>query len=131
VGPTLEVTLACEEVGQRHPGDANGSGGKPSVNLSVDGNRLKDKPIDAVVAVDAKLPTPGTLEKKGMHLSDGRIRELADVYLEEAVAALAETDNVDRAALEGRLRATLAAEGVAPESVDVELARIMDVLTTF
>ena len=44
---------------------------------------------------------------------------------------LEETGDVDRAALERRLRENLATAGVPPESVEVELERIMEVLTAF
>jgi hypothetical protein len=44
---------------------------------------------------------------------------------------LEETGDVDRAALERRLRADLATAGVPPESVEVELGRIMEVLAMF
>ena len=52
------------------------------------------------------------------------INQIADAF-----EAFAETGDVDQAGQERRLRETLAAEGVAPESIKGEIARIMDVLT--
>ena len=122
----------------RTPADANGSGGDPGVGAGAGtdasngssgrANPLKNKVVDAADVTDAERPYSGGLKKGGVRLSDGRIRELADAYLEEAVEALAETGDVDQAAQECRLRETLAAEGVVPESVKGEIARIMDVL---
>jgi hypothetical protein len=64
-------------------------------------------------------------------LSEGRIRELAGDYLDAAATELEETGNVDRAALERRLRENLVADGVPAASVAVEFARIMEMLTSF
>jgi hypothetical protein len=112
--------------------DANGSGGSPSVRTSVDANPLKNKDETAADAADAKSHTLGGSEKTGDPcLSDGRIRELAGNYLDAAAMELEEVGDVDRAALERRLREDLATAGVPPESIEVELGRIMEVLAMF
>ena len=118
--------------GQRPRADANGSGGSSSVINSVIANPLKNNGDDAADARDAKSHTLAGPEKEGVPcLSDGRIRELAGDYLDAAAMELEETGDVDRAALERRLRENLATAGVPPESVEVELERIMEVLTAF
>ena len=68
------------------------------------------------------------MKKEGVRLSDGRIRELAGDYLDEAATTLEETGDVDRVALERRLRENLVFEGVLPECVEAEFARIMETL---
>ena len=129
---TLPMTLMGDADGQRHHDDTNGSGGSSSVIDSVVANPLKNKGDDAADARDAKSHTLAGPEKEGVPcLSDGRIRELAGDYLDAAAMELEETGDVDRAALERRLRENLATAGVAPESVEVELERIMEVLTAF
>src|SRR5262249_36888140 len=129
---TLAMTLARDADGQRHHDDANGPGGSSSVIASVTANLLKNKDDDADDASDAKLHTPQGSEKAEVPcLSDGRIRELAGDYLDAAAMELEETGDVDRAALERRLRENLTTAGVPFESVEVELERIMEVLTAF
>jgi len=87
--------------------------------------------VDAADVTDAERRYSGVLKKEGVRLSDGRIRELAGDYLNEAVTTLEETGDVDWAALERRLRENLVSEGVLPECVEAEFARIMEALTTF
>jgi hypothetical protein len=129
---TLAMTLARDADGQRHHDDANGPGGSSSVIASVTANLLKNKDDDADDSSDAKLHTPQGSEKAEVPcLSDGRIRELAGEYLDAAAMELEETGDVDRAALERRLRENLTTAGVPFESVEVELERIMEVLTAF
>ena len=128
----LAMTLMDDADGQRHHDDTNGSGGSSSVINSVIANPLKNNGDDAADARDAKSHTLAGPEKEGVPcLSDGRIRELAGDYLDAAAMELEETGDVDRAALERRLRENLATAGVPPESVEVELERIMEVLTAF
>jgi hypothetical protein len=79
---------------------------------------LKNKAAEAADATDANSYT----------LADERIRELAGDYLDAAAMELEETGDVDRAALERRLRENLATAGVPPGSVEAELGRIMEVL---
>jgi hypothetical protein len=111
---------------------ANSSGGSPSVRASVDANPLKNKDETAADTADDKSHTLGGSEKIGVPcLSDGRIRELAGDYLDAAATELEETGDVDRAALERQLREELATAGIPPESVEVELGRIMEALTAF
>jgi CBS-domain-containing membrane protein len=76
-----------------------------------------------------RLPSPGS-GKSGARLSDGRICELAGDHVDAAAAQLEETGDVDRPALERRLREILAAE-VGPEAVETEFARIMVALEAF
>ena len=103
-----------------------------TVRASVRTNPVKNSDDDAVDANDAKLRTLADSEKIGVpRLSDGRIRELAGDYLDTAAVELEETGDVDRAALERRLREKLATAGVPLESVEVEFARIMEMLTAF
>ena len=87
--------------------------------------------MDAADVTDAERRYSGVLKKEGVRLSDGRIRELAGDYLDEAATTLEETGDVDRVALERRLRENLVFEGVLPECVEAEFARIMETLTTF
>jgi hypothetical protein len=123
---------ASDADGRRRRVDANGSGGSPSVDASVDANPSENKDYDADDADDANPHTPGGLEMVGLPcLGDGRIRELAGGYLDAAATELEETGDVDRAALERRLREDLASAGVPPESVEVEFGRIMEVLGAF
>jgi len=61
-------------------------------------------------------------------LSDWRIRQLADGYMEGAEAQFDSTGDTDRAALDRELRQTLAAEGVFPEFIEIELERVMKVV---
>ena len=120
----------------RTQADANGSGGDcagagvDAINgASGRANPLKNMVVTAADATDAERPYSGGLKKEGVRLSDGRIRELAGDYLDEAATTLEETGDVDRVALERRLRENLVFEGVLPECVEAEFARIMDVLT--
>jgi hypothetical protein len=123
---------SASAVRARPHADANGSGGSPSVRTSVDANPLKNKDETAADAADAKSHTLGGSEKTGVPcLSDGRIRELAGDYLDATARELEETGDVDRAAFERRLREDLATAGVPPESIEVELGRIMEVLAMF
>ena len=125
----------------RTPADANGSGGDPGVGAGAGAdasngssgraNPLKNKVVDAADVTDAERRYSGVLKKEGVRLSDGRIRELAGDYLDEAATTLEETGDVDRVALERRLRENLVFEGVLPECVEAEFARIMETLTTF
>ena len=98
---------------------------------NVRDNPLKNKDTDAADGADGELLTPGGLGKNGVSLSNGRIRELAGDYLDAAATALEETGDVDRVSLERRLREKLVAEGVLPECVEAEFARIMETLTAF
>jgi hypothetical protein len=126
----LARTLVSDADGRRRHVDGNGSGGSPSVRASARIDPLKNKDDDAADADDAKSPTLADLEKiEAPCLSDGRIRELAYDYLDAAAKELEETGDVDRAVLERRLRENLAAAGVPLESVEVEVARIMEMLT--
>ncbi len=61
-------------------------------------------------------------------LSEWRIRQLAAEFQEWANAEFDATHNVNRAALEHRLRAVLAAEGVAPEFIEIEFERVMKIV---
>jgi hypothetical protein len=104
-----------------------------SVSASVHTNSLKNKAAAATADADAEIPRDSGSRKKEviLALSNERICELAGDYIDAAAAELEETGNVDRVALDRRLRETLAANGVAPESVKVEFARIMETLTAF
>ena len=108
--------------------DANGHGADASDSASVCTNPLKNKAADAADATDANSYTLACSEKKEVCLSAERIRELAGDYQDAAAMELEETGDVDRAALERRLRENLATAGVPPESVEAELGRIMEVL---
>ena len=112
-------------------GDCAGAGADASNGSSGRANPLKNKAVDAADVTDAERRYSGVLKKEGVRLSDGRIRELAGDYLNEAVTTLEETGDVDWAALERRLRENLVSEGVLPECVEAEFARIMGTLTTF
>ena len=114
----------------RPQADANGSGGD-CAGAGVDainGASGRANPLKNVVvtAADAEHPYSGGLKKEGVRLSDGRIRELAGDYLDEAATTLEETGDVDRVALERRLRENLVFEGVRPECVEAEFARIIE-----
>jgi hypothetical protein len=133
---TLTQKLTFAVTGQRPQTDANGHGADASADArnSTSGraNPLKNKNENAADATDTNSHTLAGSEKAGAPcLSDGRIRELAGDYLDAAAIELEETGDVDRAALERRLRENLAAVGVPPESVEVDLDRIMEMLTAF
>jgi hypothetical protein len=67
--------------------------------------------------------------KKGVPLSNAHPRTGGN-YVDAAAIALEETGDVDRAAMESRLRENLALKGWL-RNASAELARIMDVLTAF
>jgi hypothetical protein len=106
----------------------------PSVRLDgqrppdgCNGNSLKNS---NKAAADAKMYAQSGSEKQVSCPSAERIRELANDCLTAAVVELEETGDADLAVagLERRLRKNLTAAGVSPESVEVELGRIMDAL---
>jgi hypothetical protein len=131
-GNSASAASAASAAKPRSHADANGRGADARAEASVRANPLKNKDENAADATDAKSHILQGSEKTGVPcLSDGRIRELAGDYLDAAAMELEETGDVDRAALERRLRENLATAGVPPESVEVELERIMEALTAF
>lgn len=113
-------TITITTVGAGAGAASNGSGGRA--------DPLKNKAVNATDVTAAERPSSGGLKTEGVRLSDGRIRELADAYLEDATVSLEETGDVDPVALERRLREILVLDGVLPECVKAELARIMETL---
>ena len=117
--------------------DNNGSGGSPIVRTIVHDNPLKSNGKTSADATDEELLPLGLPEKEGVNeartprLSTGRIRELAGDYLDAAAMELEETGDVDRAALERRLREKLAAEGVPLASIVIEFDRVVEALAAF
>ena len=128
---TAATAPAAAPAGQRPHVDADGHGADAGNSADVRVNPLKNKAEDGEGTAGAEFPYSRRAEKREVHLSARRIRELADVHLNDAVTMLVETGETDRVALEGRLRETLAAEGVSPETIEAELARIMVVMETF
>ena len=101
----------------------NSASAASAASTAIDSNET------AADVTDAKLHTLAGSEKAVVpRLSDRCIRELAADYLEAVVVELEETGDVDHAAFERRLRENLATAGVPPDSVEVELGRIMEVL---
>ena len=126
----LERTVTSEAAGQRSHANANGQDGSSTVRASGRVNPLKNQTENDATARNAEIPARPNPEKRGV-LNDGHIRQLAKEYLDEAAAEFEATADVDRAALERKLRRILVAEGVPPELVEVEFERIMDVLAAF
>jgi len=116
-----------------HPhADGNGRRADARAEAGVRANPLENNDETAADATDAKSHTLQGSEKTASScLSDGHIRQLAGDYLDAAAMELEETGDVDRAALEHRLREKLATTGVPPEAIAAEFARVMEVLTAF
>ncbi len=117
---TINASNNLTQTVMRTQADANGSGGDcagagvDAINgASGRANPLKNMVVTAADATDAERPYSGGLKKEGVRLSDGRIRELAGDYLDEAATTLEETGDVDRVALERRLRENLVCGGRA------------------
>ena len=143
---TIDITAVAEPYWEGNPAssasasasaDNNGSGGSPIVRTIVHDNPLKSNGKTSADATDEELLPLGLPEKEGVNeartprLSTGRIRELAGDDLDAAAMELEETGDVDRAALERRLREKLAAEGVPLASIVIEFDRVVEALAAF
>jgi hypothetical protein len=119
-GRTITITTFSESAGEGDKAACHSAnGGGTADELNDTGNGAND--------ADDVEPIPSKGEGMSF-LSEGRVRELAGDYQDAAASALEETGDVDHAALERALCETLAADGVPPASIAVELARVMEML---